>query len=194
MCNPSRRQVLQFLSIVLPADLLTAKFRDNFDKELVCSHVYDLRQPLPGPMLEKRGDTGPRSGGRKYFQIGLPELIICTTKIKFLDMFPYFWPITRQEVQRLHGAIEVVFQRKALSGKDDLTAVKRMLDRQQRQTRAVIFTLNRYTRPWCAGLIKACRQGGADEMLIFKDPSQPPYLCRHPSLQKGFKRPPPYSG
>jgi hypothetical protein len=51
--------------------------------------------------------------------------------------------------------------------------------------------MNDCTRHWAAAVAAASREGGADEMVVFKDPTIPPYLCDQPALQKGFRRPPP---
>jgi hypothetical protein len=59
---------------------------------------------------------------------------------------------------------------------------------------AVILTLNDYTLHATPRLVDICRAEAVDEIVIFKDPSKPPYLCSYPSQQKGFKKKPPIGG
>ena len=89
-CRLSRRQMLRFLTLVLPTALFGYRVIDYFDKELVCVHVYALSQGLPEPLLENSAKSERRIEGRSYFQIGLPELTLCRTEIRLLDIFPYF--------------------------------------------------------------------------------------------------------
>jgi hypothetical protein len=42
-------------------------------------------------------------------------------------------------------------------------------------------------------LVDLCRNGDIEELIIIKNPARAPYLCSYPSLQKGFKKPPPCS-
>jgi len=72
-----------------------------------------------------------------------------------------------------------------------ILAKQKNLRQNKRDSYAVILTLNDYTKYTCPHLIESCRINKIDELIIFKDPSRPPYLCSHPSQQKGFKRPPP---
>jgi hypothetical protein len=59
------------------------------------------------------------------------------------------------------------------------------------RTSTVVLTMNEYTRYWASNVATAAREASVSELVIFKDPSVPPYLCEHEALQKGFKRPPP---
>jgi hypothetical protein len=59
------------------------------------------------------------------------------------------------------------------------------------KTSAVIFILNDFTRYFAADILNLWQTYGINEFILFKDPSTPPYLCSYPSMQKGFKRPPP---
>ncbi len=197
-CHCSRREMLGFLMLVFPASLVGQKRKDYFDRELVCVHVYDLAKDVPEPLLEKPASIETRSKSMDHFEIGLPELILCRTRHKLLDMFSYFWPITRPEIQQMRESISVVYELPVIEHTDSLDDFKQILDKQ-RQIRetgqgflAVIWTMNDYTRSGSSLLIDICRGRGVDELVIFKDPSRPPYLCAHPSQQKGFKRPPPY--
>lgn len=197
----TRRELLQRLSLAYAGALLGCPMRnektDWFQQELVCIHIFNPAESLPAPLLEKAAAVPPRSRSQPYFNIGLPELVFCTTGTKFLDMFQYFWPFTREEFDRLQETIKIEFEKKAIAGPADieelatkLRAAKEPLTGSSR-TRAVILTYNEFTRHWTSGLIAACQGAGVEEFVVFKDPSRPPYLCDFPSKQKGFKKPPP---
>ena len=197
MCNLSKREFLRFLFIAIPASQFGFKIKDNFDRELVCVHVYDPAQVLPEPLLAESSEIGKRRPNRKYFQIGLAELILCRTEMKLLDMFQYFWPVSRPEVKRLRESIKILYQRPVIEGVDSLNDFQKILKKQKnlhpekKESLAVILTLNDYTQLGSSLIVDLCRKNDVDEFVIFKDPSQPPYLCSYPSKQKGFKRPPP---
>lgn len=196
-CNLSRREVLRFLMIALPANAIGWKRSDFFDRELVCVHVYDPGQELPAPLTNPAGAPVHRSAGRKVFHVGLPELILCRTKIRFLHLYPYFWPISREDVRQLQGAMEVLYQKQEVTGKNDLEDMhdqllaQRFPGKDEESSLVVIFTLNDATCNALAAVVDACRSLRIDELVVFKDPSRPPYLCSFASRQKGFKRPPP---
>jgi hypothetical protein len=189
--------MLRFLAIALPATLFGFKTRDYFEKELVCVHVYDPSQDLPAPLLAQSRKSGQRSSDTEYFQIGLPELILCRTEMKLLEMFQYFWPVTRPEVKRLRGLVKIIYKQPVMEDIGKITDLQKILEERNNLSQskkaglAVILTLNDYTKYSCSHLIEICRTNKIDELIIFKDPSRPPYLCSHPSQQKGFKRPPP---
>ena len=196
-CRLSRREMLRFLTVVLPTALFGYNVIDYFDEELVCVHVFALSQKLPGPLLESNQKSEKRIEGGSYFQIGLPELILCRTEIRLLDIFAYFWPITRPEIQRFQNSSKVLFSLPIVEHVDQLSGLDTALTRtgkkqkSQKGSLAVILTLNSYTRNACHRLVNICREKGVAEMVIFKDPSRPPYLCNYPSQQKGFKKKPP---
>jgi len=199
-CQLSRRGMLRFLMVVLPATLFGYNKTDYFDEELVCVHVYKLSQDLPSPLLEAYRKIDKRTEDRQYFQVGLPELVLCEMKITFLDMFQYFWPVSRQEITRLQNEIEIRHKISKIHGIEHLSSLETILDTQKNvhfrkaASLTVILTLNDYTRHICKRLVDICKRNNVDELVIFKDPSQPPYLCSYPSNQKGFKRPPPIGG
>ena len=196
-CRLSRREMLRFLTVVLPAALFGYAVIDYFDEELVCVHVYGLSQNLPDPLFEKNEKSKNRIEGGSYFQIGLPELILCRTEIRLLDIFAYFWPITRPEIQRFQNSSKILFSLPIVEHVDQLAGLETALDRTsqkqkaQKGSLAVILTLNGYTRNACHRLVNIGCEKGVAEMVIFKDPSKPPYLCSYPSQQKGFKKKPP---
>ena len=189
--------MLRFLTIAFPATLFGFNTRDYFDKELVCVHVYDPGQDLPQPLLAQSRKFGQRSSGTEYFQIGLPELILCRTEMKLLEMFQYFWPVTRSEVKRLQGLVKIIYKQPVMEDIGKIADLQKILEEQnnllqsKKEGLAVILTLNDYTKYACSHLIEMCRANQIEELIIFKDPSRPPYLCSHRSQQKGFKRPPP---
>jgi hypothetical protein len=196
-CRLSRREMLRFLTVVLPTALFGFNVIDYFDEELVCVHVFALSQKLPEPLLKRNQKSEKRIAGGSYFQIGLPELILCRTEIRLLDIFAYFWPITRPEIQRFPNSSKVLFSLPIVEHVDQLSGLDTALNRtgkkqnSQKGSLAVILTLNSYTRNACHRLVNICREKGVAEMVIFKDPSRPPYLCNYPSQQKGFKKKPP---
>ena len=191
-CRLSRREMLRFLTVVLPTALFGYSVIDYFDDELVCVHVYALSQKLPAPLLENNEIHEGRIEGRACFQIGLPELILCRTEIQLLDIFAYFWPLTRPEIQRFRDSSTVLFTLPVVEHVDQLAGLEGALEQiGKKGSLAVILTLNRYTRNACHRLVKICRDKGVGEMVIFKNPSRPPYLCSYPSQQKGFKKKPP---
>lgn len=196
-CRLSRRQMLRFLTVVLPTALFGYSVIDYFDDELVCVHVYALSQNLPDPLLERNEIYEGRIEGGACFQIGLPELILCRTEIRLLDIFAYFWPLTRLEIQRFQDSSTVLFTLPVVEHVDQLAGLESALEQigkkqiAEKGSLAVILTLNRYTRNACHRLVNICRDKGVAEMVIFKDPSRPPYLCSYPSQQRGFKKKPP---
>jgi hypothetical protein len=196
-CRLSRREMLRFLTVILPTALFGYKMIDYFDDELICVHVYGLSQNLPDPLLESKEKPEKRIEKGLYFQIGLPELILCRTEIRLLDIFVYFWPITRAEIQRFQNSSKIIFSLPIIEHLDQLTGLATALNqtskrqKTQKGSLAVILTLNEYNRNACHRLVNICREKGVAELVIFKDPSKPPYLCSYPSQQKGFKKKPP---
>lgn len=192
-CRLSRREMLRFLTVVLPTALFGYKLVDYFDQELVCAHVYNLSQDLPAPLLERHEISGKRPENGSYFQIGLSELILCRTEIRLLDIFDYFWPVTRPEIKRFQNSATVLFDLPMIEHADQLSGLETALNREKNHkgSLAVILILNDYTRNACRRLVNICRRKKLSELVIFKDPSKPPYLCSYPSRQKGFKKKPP---
>ena len=189
--------MLRFLTVVLPTALFGYEVIDYFDEELVCVHVYGLSQNLPDLLLESNEKSEKRIEGGSYFQIGLPELILCRTEIRLLDIFAYFWPITRPEIQRFQNSSKVLFSQPMIEHVDHLAGLETALNQTNKRqithkgSLTVILTLNDCTRNACHRLVNICREKGIAELVIFKDPSKPPYLCSYPSQQKGFKKKPP---
>jgi hypothetical protein len=112
-------------------------------------------------------------------------------------MFQYFWPFSRDDFARMQQSIEIRHYRPIVRGAPDIDDFamylrdhKTELDRGSTSS-AVIFTFNEFTRHWTPEVIAASRDAGVKEFVLFKDPTQPPYLCTYPAKQKGFKRPPP---
>jgi hypothetical protein len=192
--------MLRFLLAALPARLFGYRKTDFFDDELVCVHVYHPAQDLPAPLTDAHRRLEKRPDDRPCFNMGLPELVLCEPRMALLDLFQYFWPISRQEVTRLQHQIEIRHKVDKLLGIEDLQGLEHALEtRKQRHSSeppswAVILTLNDDTRHMCPRLVDLCKKYHIDELIIFKDPSQPPYLCSYPSRQKGFKKPPPMGG
>ncbi len=198
MSDYTRRDILQMLSILFPVSLLCSQDEksDNFDKERVCAHVFHPGFKIPDPLLTQRGNVPSRDEYRKLFKIGVPELLMCETPTRFLDIFQHFWPITREEFNRLQRSINVLFEKTELFNKKDIDEFAAFLqaqndsDRSTGTTLAVVFTLNDYTKYWSSDLVKSWRKSNIEEFVVFKDPTKSPYLCDYPSLQKGFKKQP----
>ncbi len=191
-----RREVLRAL-LMLPS-LAAGSCREGswIQRERVCAHVYRPSQFVPQPLQEiRQGSPGRRKEG--LLTVGLAELALCTMARAPLELFPYFWPLTQAEIQALEANISVVWAAKLIESDADVAQLRRGLDRARAAARAgakhtvVLFTMNDYTSHWTAGVVAACREGGADELVVFKDPTIAPYLCDHRALQKGFRRPPP---
>ena len=199
-CRLSRREMLRFLTVVLPTALLGYKVIDYFDEELVCVHVFEPSQNLPAPLLEIHAKSEKRTEGKSYFQIGLPELILCRTEKRLLDIFAYFWPITQPEIRRFQNSSKVLFRRPVVEHVGQIAELEAALSRANAKPKppeyslAALLTLNDYTRNVSRRLVEICRRNGVDEIVVFKDPSRPPYLCSYPSPQKGFKKKPPIGG
>lgn len=196
MSSLSRRDFLERLSAAYAAMLTGChKTTDWFEKERVCIHVFNPQETLPAPLLQKTTDTPSRSVNEDLFGVGLPELVLCTTKTRFLDLFPYFWPFSRDDFKQLEQSIEILYDKKVLSTSTDLDDFESHLRRQVHVpaglSSVVIFTFNDFTRHLTPRLVDICRQAKIGELVLFKDPTRDPYLCEYPAKQGGFKRPPP---
>ena len=196
----TRRQILQMLSMILPATALgfrSVGAQDIFDKELVCAHIFQPGFKIPEPLWERHDSIPALRDHSDLFNLKIPELILCTTEKDFLSTFEYFWPIKRSEFNDTLGKVSVEYQKQKLTGKSDVSEFSRCLENIKAKTKrhientAIIFTLNDFTQYFVADNLNLWQTYGIDEFVLFKDPSKSPYLCSYPSLQKGFKRPPP---
>jgi hypothetical protein len=200
MSRFTRRQILKMLSIVLPVSFLGFKSegaQDAFDTELVCVHIFESGFKIPDP-LWKRYDTIPaRMNSADRFNLKIPELLFCDTDTNFLSIFEYFWPIERGEINDSFRKVTVRYEKRKITKKVDLSEFSTFLENIRAESKrnikktAVVFTLNDFTRYFAADIINLWQVYEIKEFVLFKDPSKPPYLCSYPSLQKGFKRPPP---
>jgi hypothetical protein len=183
--------VLRLLAFLPPALLLGASGRDYVASELVCAHVFNLSQELPAPLT--RPAKSPKSRGSNLFTIGLPELILCRSQAPLLERFPYFWPLEPDQISGLPQKVQVLLAIPELEAKSPARlGMELAKPAAGNGYLALIFVMNDATRGLCAELIEQSRIGGVKELLIFKDPSKPPYLCSLPHIQKGFKRKPPH--
>ena len=193
----TRREILQFLGMLFPATLLGFRGKDSFDEELVCVHIFQPAFRIPEPLLTQYRTIPERNKLKNLFQVGIPELLLCTTEIKFLSIFQYFWPITRSEFQSSYKQIFIEYQKLELNEKQDILDFSRYLEsnwngsKKEDSKSAIIFTYNDMTKYFASEIISQWQGFGIEELVLFKDPSKPPYLCSYPSLQKGFKRRPP---
>ena len=193
----SRREMLQLLGLLFPATLLGFREKNSFDEELVCAHIFQPTFRLPESLLTKYRNIPERNKLKNLFHVGIPELLLCTTEIKFLSIFQYFWPITRSEFQSSYEKISLKYNKLELNEKKDILDFSRYLksnwngSKKEDSKSAIIFTYNDMTKYFASEIISQLQGFDIEELVLFKDPSKPPYLCSYPSLQKGFKRPPP---
>jgi hypothetical protein len=179
------------------AACLGCRADDWFDRELVCIHIFGPGDPIPAPLL-KNVPPAPRSRrSHNPFNMGLPELVTCTTAGPLLDLFQYFWPFSREDFEQLERHITIEAEIALLGEPGVLADWKKLLRERRRESQkegkslVVLFTLNEFTHALAPEVISTCRASDVDEFVVFKDPSRPPYLCDFTSRQKGFKRPPP---
>lgn len=193
----TRREILQFLSMIFPLSFLSCAKGDIFSDEHVCVHVFHHDITIPEPLLQPYQKIPDRNEFSKVFHVGIPELLFCTTEERFLNMFQYFWPITADEFQKMNAGISVLYSKLKIANIQDINDLSKYL-KEHKSTRqsddnslAVIFTFNDFTKYFSRDLIALWQKSTIRELIIFKDPTRSPYLCDFPSLQKGFKRPPP---
>ena len=196
----TRRQVLQMLSMILPASAFGFRSegsQDAFDKELVCVHIFQPGFKIPDPLWERYNFIPVRGNPSDLFNLKIPELLLCRTDKRFLSILEYFWPIERAEFNDALRKVTVKYEKVKITEKSDISEFSGLLESIHAETKrnikktAVIFTLNEFTRYFAADILNLWQTYGINEFVLFKDPSKPPYLCSYPSLQKGFKRPPP---
>ncbi len=198
MSELSRREFLERLAAVYAGAVTVACSRrgDRFAQERVCIHVLHPQEFLPAPLLEKTDLQPRRRATLDYFNIGLPELAVCETRTMLLDLFQYFWPFSRDDFETLQKAVQIRYQKPAINTSADVAEVAAYLREHRSQWgkagtgSAVLFTWNDFTRQWSPEIAAACRESAVQEFVVFKNPTEPPYLCDYPAKQKGFKRPP----
>ena len=188
----TRRQLLDVLAVALPGALAACRSKALSPEERVCVHVYPESLALPASILEELGDAPARRLTVAPFTTGLPEILVCTSSVPFLQLFPYFWPVATEELRRARDSIRVLFQVEQLSSSGEADGAERWLAGQSLPAGSVgVFTYNDYTRFFARRLLLAFRSARLSEVVVFKDPSVPPYLCDAPARQKRFRRPPP---
>ena len=196
----TRRQILQMLSMILPASVLGFRVesaQDAFDKELVCVHIFQPGFKIPEPLWDRHDSIPAPRDHSDLFNLRIPELILCATEKDFLSIFEYFWPIKRSEFYDTVRKVSVKYEKPKITSKSDVSEFARYLGNINADTKrnlkntAIIFTLNDFTRYFVADYLNLWQTFGIDEFVLFKDPSKSPYLCSYPSIQKGFQRPPP---
>jgi hypothetical protein len=186
--------------MILPASVLgfrSVGAQDAFDKELVCVHIFQPGFNIPDPLWERYDSIPLRGHSQNLFHLKIPELLFCSTKKNFLSIFEYFWPIERAEFDDTLRKVNVKYKKAKITKTRDVSDFSRFLENTHAKsntsvkTSAVIFILNDFTRYFAADILNLWQIHGINEFILFKDPSTPPYLCSYPSMQKGFKRPPP---
>jgi hypothetical protein len=186
--------------MILPASALGCKSegaQDVFDKELVCVHIFKPGFKIPDPLWERYDSITVRGNLPDLFNLKIPELLLCSADKNFLSIFEYFWPIERAEFYDTLRKVTVKYEKIKITEKSDVSEFSGFLKNTHAELKrnikktALIFTLNDFTRYFAADILNLCQTYGINEIALLKDPSKPPYLCLYPSLQKGFKRPPP---
>jgi hypothetical protein len=186
--------------MILPASAFGFRIertQDAFDKELVCVHIFQAGFKIPDPLWERYDSIPARGNPPDLFNLKIPELLVCRTENTFLSLFEYFWPLERDAFNDSLGKVTVKYAKANIKGKKDISEFAGFLgnihaeSKRDKRKIAVIFTLNDFTRYFAADILNQWQINGIKEFVLFKDPSKPPYLCSYPSMQKGFKRPPP---
>ncbi len=198
MSELSRREFLERLAAAWAGAALggCSRKRDLFAQERVCIHVLHPQEFIPAPLLEKTDLRTRRSATQDYFNLGLPELVLCETRTRLLDLFQYFWPFSRDDFETLQKAVQIRYQKARIDTPLDVAGFASYLREHQSQWTkagagaAVLFTWNDVTRQWSPEVAAACRESAVQEFIVFKNPTEPPYLCDYPAKQKGFKRAP----
>lgn len=163
---------------------------DRFARQLVCNHIFELNEPLPPPLLSAAASDDELRPAAAEFDIGLPELMACTTTTRFLEVFRTFWPVRRADIERLRAAVTVAFELPAVRAPRDVEAFAAALAGLRRRTPrgapriVAVFTLHGETRRFMPPIARAALDGGAEELILFKDPSIPPYFCDYPARQE----------
>ena len=170
---------------------------DAFDTELVCVHIFQPGFHIPDPLLKRHDSTPVRGNSPGLFNLKIPELLFCSTEKDFLSIFEYFWPLERATFNHSLRKVTIKYEKAKITEKGDVSEFSLFLESIHAESKgsmketAVIFTLNDYSRYFVSDFLNLWQLYGINEFVLFKDPSKPPYLCSYPSLQKGFKRPPP---
>ena len=189
----SRRQLLKLFAGVVPTAALACRAKNPFLDERVCVHVFPKTLALPAPLLEDLGAPPNRRPGTAVFDTGLPELLVCATSIPFLQMFPYFWPLSQAEFDRCRRSIRLLFSIQQLPSDREERELEQWLSAlrpEERPRLAAILTYNQSTRFHARRHLTAFRGAALPELVVFKDPTAAPYLCDYAAAQHGFRRPP----
>ncbi len=186
----SRRECLRRLALVLAATPLGGcGKRDPFAERCVCVHIFEAGDRLPPPLLGPPIRRDELTPSPEDFDIGLPELMVCATRVRLLDAHRYFGPFTRAHRHELERSISIRFERTAVRSGGDVEALRSFLARPtpkadgQNPRTALILVLHGGSRPWLPRVVEAWRQAGLDQLVILKDPTTPPWLCEFPARQ-----------
>jgi hypothetical protein len=186
--------------MILPASVLGFRgqgVQDAFDKELVCVHIFQQGFKIPDPLWERYDSIPVRGNPPDRFNLKIPELMLCITEKNFLSIFEFFWPIERAEFNDTFKKVTTRHMKAKITERSDVSEFSGFLENIHAESKkninkaAIIFVLNDFTRYFAADVLKLWQGYKIKEFVLFKDPSKPPYLCSYPSLQRGFKRPPP---
>ncbi len=184
----TRREWLRRLALVLAAaPLAGCGRRDPFAERCVCIHIVEAGERLPQPLLDPPRRRGELTPARRDFDIGLPELMVCDTWVRLLDVHRYFGPVTRAMRDDLGRPASLRFVLPTLRSAGDLQALEAFLRRPfpavEGVRTALILTLHGETRAWLPRVVRAWRDAALDQLVILKDPTTPPWLCEFPARQ-----------
>ncbi|HEY0590170.1 MAG TPA: hypothetical protein VGF40_00270 [Thermoanaerobaculia bacterium] len=187
-----RRELLAVLLAIPWAPVVACSRGSWLAREMVCAHVFRPRVYLPPPLLEPLERERVRRRAGRPLTVGLPELLLCAIPRDPVERFPFMWPLTEEEVRAFASAMRILWSAERLESR---AGAAQLLDALRRapagERTAVLFTMNRDTAPGAPAVAAAARDGDAGHLVVFKDPSIPPYFCDYPALQKRFKHPPP---
>ena len=105
--------------------------------------------------------------------------LFCTIAPTALDFFPYFWPLSENELRAFEARITIRWALDILETEADLRGLRQALQpsalpQPPGEQMVVLFTMNEYTGTWASAVGAACRGGGVDEMVGCKDPTVRP--------------------
>ena len=95
------------------------------DDEHICVHVFIAETLIPKPLLKGYRRVPKRPKRRRLFQVGIPELLVCTTTTGFLDVFQYFWPVSRDQLRSFQEQVSVRFEKGEIRGQEDIDDLAR---------------------------------------------------------------------
>ncbi len=184
----TRREYLrQLLFLIGAAPLAGCRGREPYAERCVCIHVFEPGDALPAPLLTPPGSAAELTPAPRDFRIDLPELMVCTTALRLLDVHRYFGPFTRAHRRQLERAVEIHFEEPEVRTAVEVERLEaflrdRPIARGPGRT-TVVFTLHGGNRRLLPRITHAVRVANVDQFVVLKDPTTPPWFCEFPSRQ-----------